>query len=111
RTRGSRQRPAPSFRGPASRVIRTWCDSLRGEIGELADAASPGLDYFLAHIDDYAAAIGLDIFSAELVQNLVGYALREDAATPFLRRRRSMLLAAFRWLDRANDPTSYIATG
>src|SRR4029077_16093677 len=92
-------------------LIRTWCDSLRGEIGDLADAASPGLDYFLAHIDDYAAAIGLDIFSAELVQNLVGYALREDAATPFLRRRRSMLLAAFRWLDRANDPTSYIATG
>jgi hypothetical protein len=92
-------------------LVRLWVDSLRGEVGDLLNEPSAGLDYLLAYVTDYAAAIGADLFAAHLAERFVIYALREEASQTFERRRRLILLTAFRWLDRRDDPATYLAAG
>ena len=93
-------------------LVRPWVDSLRSGAGDLLEEPSLGMDYFLAYADDYAAWSGADLAAPVLAHLFVQYACRDDASQGTLeRRRRLILLTAFRWLDRDADPAAYLAEG
>ncbi|UGY11937.1 hypothetical protein HAP48_0000370 (plasmid) [Bradyrhizobium septentrionale] len=89
-------------------LLRPWMDSLRDGADEVLKEPSSGLDYLLAHVDDYAASIAIVLPVSEFADRLVSYACR-DGAFPAGDRRRQILLSAFRALDRADDAEAYLA--
>ena len=90
--------------------VELWIGALRDDIAGLLDHPSFGLDYLLAHFLDYAPSAGADLSLAYLASRLVTYSARDEGSATFERRRRLILLSAFRWLNLQNNSAAYVSS-
>jgi hypothetical protein len=90
--------------------VELWVGALRDDIAGLLDHPSFGLDYLLAHFVEYAPGAAADLTFARLASRLVTYSARDEGSATFERRRRLILLSAFRWLDLQSNSAAYVSS-